>query len=85
MRLLDRLFRRGAPPPLPDQGGSPSLPSDTTVDERFVITRLLGVGGTSSVYAARQLSMEREVAPKILHPDLKSSGNAQTRILPDVG
>lgn len=84
IRILDRLKKRLAAT-LPDQPEGPTLPEGTTVDRRFVITRILGAGGTSSVYAARQLSMDREVALKILRSDLKSSGNARTRFLQEVG
>jgi serine/threonine protein kinase/tetratricopeptide (TPR) repeat protein len=40
------------------------------LDERFRIDRVLGGGGMATVYLARDLRHEREVAIKVLHPDL---------------
>ena len=36
----------------------------------YQLGQLLGIGGMGSVYLARQISMNRLVALKILHPDL---------------
>ena len=40
------------------------------LDERFRIDRVLGRGGMATVYLARDLRHERDVAIKVLHPDL---------------
>ena len=40
------------------------------LDGRFTIRALLGVGGMGAVYRAHQHSMDREVAIKVLRPDL---------------
>lgn len=73
--MLDKLRKR-----LARVLSSESLPIDlaagSIVDGRFEISRLLGEGGTSSVFAVRQLSMDREIALKILRPDFETTGNA---------
>ncbi|MCC6622765.1 MAG: protein kinase [Deltaproteobacteria bacterium] len=43
------------------------LASGTVIDNRYTIKRLLGKGGMGSVYVARQHSMDRDVAIKIMH------------------
>ncbi len=40
------------------------------IDGRFTIRALIGVGGMGAVYRAHQHSMDREVAIKVLRPDL---------------
>ncbi|MBI3270298.1 MAG: SUMF1/EgtB/PvdO family nonheme iron enzyme [Planctomycetes bacterium] len=52
--------RQHAPPSDPLLGA--------TLGGNFRILRLLGVGGMGSVYLARQLSLDRLVAVKLLHP-----------------
>ncbi len=42
----------------------------TVLDGRFTIRSLIGVGGMGAVYRAHQHSMDREVAIKVLRPDL---------------
>ncbi|MGZ3441149.1 MAG: serine/threonine-protein kinase, partial [Polyangia bacterium] len=39
---------------------------------RYEIVRLLGAGGMGAVYQARQLSMDRMVALKLIHPHIAS-------------
>ncbi len=53
---------------LTDKRDDPLL--GTVVDDRFRIEEILGEGGMGSVYKATQLSVHREVALKILRPDL---------------
>ncbi len=43
------------------------LAAGTVIDQRYTIKRLLGKGGMGSVYVARQHSMDRDVAIKIMH------------------
>ncbi|MBL8787645.1 MAG: protein kinase, partial [Deltaproteobacteria bacterium] len=43
------------------------LAPGTVIDNRYTIKRLLGKGGMGSVYVARQHSMDRDVAVKIMH------------------
>ena len=43
------------------------LAAGTVIDNRYTIRRLLGKGGMGSVYVARQHSMDRDVAIKIMH------------------
>lgn len=43
------------------------LAGGTVIDNRYTIRRLLGKGGMGSVYVARQHSMDRDVAIKIMH------------------
>jgi serine/threonine-protein kinase len=38
--------------------------------ERYLVERLIGEGGMGSVYAARQLGLDREVAIKVLRPEV---------------
>jgi serine/threonine protein kinase/tetratricopeptide (TPR) repeat protein len=45
----------------------------TVIDHRYTIKRLLGKGGMGSVYVARQHSMDRDVAIKVLHQ--RADGN----------
>ena len=44
-----------------------------TIDGRFTIRTLIGVGGMGAVYRAHQHSMDRDVAIKVLHKDLASN------------
>lgn len=59
-----RLFRLDSP----DDEGDPLI--DALVDDRFRIKKLLGTGGMGAVYRALQLSIQREVALKVLRPEL---------------
>ena len=42
----------------------------TALADRYAVQRELGVGGMATVYLARDLKHDREVAIKVLHPDL---------------
>ena len=46
----------------------PPLPSALT--ERYQVERELGVGGMATVYLARDVRHDRNVAIKVLHPEL---------------
>ena len=50
---------------------SPSLA--TTLSSHYRIERELGAGGMATVYLARDLKHDRDVAIKVLHPDLAES------------
>jgi serine/threonine protein kinase len=50
----------------------------------FAIKRKIGEGGMGQVYLARQLSMERDVALKILPPQYTRQGNFVVRFLKEV-
>ncbi|MFO0684714.1 MAG: serine/threonine-protein kinase [Sandaracinus sp.] len=58
-------------------------PSDPLVGTvllgQFRIDRRIGEGGMGAVYRARQLSVGRDVAIKLLHPDLAASADAAKR------
>jgi serine/threonine protein kinase len=56
----------------------------TTLDGRFRIARLLGKGQMASVYVAEQLSMSRNVAIKVLAPDLEVNETAVGRFRQEV-
>src|SRR6202012_3579628 len=45
----------------------------------YRIERLLGRGGMGEVYLARQISLNREVAFKVLRPDLLTNPTSQAR------
>ena len=47
----------------------------------FRIQKLLGAGGMGTVYAARQLSLGRQVALKLLNPELASQPDDRARFL----
>ncbi len=59
-----RLFRLDSP----EDEGDPLI--DTLVDDRFRIKDLIGTGGMGAVYRGTQLSVQREVAIKVLRPEL---------------
>jgi len=45
------------------------------LDDRYLITSLVGRGGTATVYAARHQHLGRDVAVKALHSDVSKSGS----------
>ncbi|HEY1815248.1 MAG TPA: serine/threonine-protein kinase [Kofleriaceae bacterium] len=51
------------------------------LDGRFKIVSPLGSGGMGTVYVGVQLSVDREVAIKVIHPKLASDRNAVKRFL----
>ena len=59
-----RLFRIDSS----SEEGDPLL--GAVIDDRFRIEKLLGAGGMGAVYKAIQLSVHREVALKVLRPDM---------------
>lgn len=40
------------------------------IEDRYRLDAVLGIGGTGAVFRAHQLALKRDVALKILHPDL---------------
>ena len=68
----------GAQLELRDQG-DPFI--GTTIGGRFTVTEMLGAGGMGSVYLARQLSVDRDVAIKILRKDTADDTLAARRFL----
>jgi hypothetical protein len=48
-------------------------------DERYEIISMLGCGGMGSVFKAKQLSVDRFVALKVLHPDLITDPTSRKR------
>jgi serine/threonine-protein kinase len=56
---------------------SPAVPR--TVGGRYFIEQLLGRGGMGTVYRARDLSANRLVAVKLIHPELLRDPDAATR------
>ena len=57
---------------------SPS-PIGATLASKYAIRRLLGRGGMGAVYLARERSLERFVAIKVLRPDLAEAPDARER------
>jgi predicted Ser/Thr protein kinase len=51
----------------------------TVVDGKYEIQRLIGKGGMGAVYAARQLQLNRQVALKLLRPDVTADEAAVAR------
>ena len=47
------------------------------IGERYHLTRELGVGGMATVYLARDVRHDRDVAIKVLHPDLAAALGAE--------
>lgn len=64
-------------PPDADRG---PLTTGSIFAERFEIIGLLGQGGMSTVYKARQVAMDRIVALKIMHESLSSESKAYQRL-----
>ncbi len=51
----------------------------TTVDDRFTLTEVLGLGGMGAVYRAHQHSMDRDVALKLMRPETAGDEQAVRR------
>ena len=49
----------------------------TALESRYRVTREVGVGGMATVYLAHDLRHERDVAIKVLHPDLAAALGAE--------
>src|SRR5919198_2463391 len=60
-----------------------SLPA-TLFESRFVLERELGRGGMATVYLARETKHERQVAIKVLHPEVSAAFGAD-RFLREIG
>src|SRR5438445_6818145 len=52
-----------------------------TVDAKYRITAVLGVGGMGVVYEAKHLFLDRVVALKVLHPRYEDAHDAAKRFL----
>ena len=50
-----------------------------TVIDKYEILQKIGEGGMATVYRARHLTLQREVALKILHPHLSSTARNRRR------
>src|SRR5262245_37040791 len=51
---------------------SRQLPLPTVVGQRYKLTEFRGGGGMATVYRATDMTLEREVAVKLINPDLRS-------------
>jgi serine/threonine-protein kinase len=63
--------------------GSPTERLSATLTGRYSIEREIGSGGMATVYLARDLKHDREVALKVLRPDLSAVIGAE-RFLAEV-
>jgi eukaryotic-like serine/threonine-protein kinase len=67
-----------AAPAPDDSSGGDTLPRlRDSLRDRYAIERELGRGGMATVFLARDVKHEREVAIKVLHPDLSASVGAE--------
>lgn len=60
---------------------SPVAPFDpgTVIGDKYVLSRLLGEGGMGTVYAARNIELDNEVAIKVLHAEVSAIPDFVTR------
>jgi len=71
----------------PDDGGKLHAVADEralvgrVIDNKLTLTGVVGKGGMGVVYRARQHSMDREVAVKVLHPNFASDTESVRRFL----
>jgi serine/threonine-protein kinase len=69
--------------PMPDEASEPPTPVPNDLTGRtlsdFQLVRRIGQGGMGQVYLARQLSLKRQVAVKILRTDLAANTTALQR------
>src|ERR1051325_7389893 len=56
-------------------------PPGTVIDDKFVVTDLIGTGGTGAVLAARHRALGRLVAIKLLHPEHAASPDVVSRFI----
>jgi serine/threonine-protein kinase len=64
-------------PPVPEQ-------LQAALSERYTIDREIGRGGMATVYLARDVKHDRQVALKVLHPDLAVAGYHPERFLREI-
>src|SRR5690349_24147123 len=74
---MDNATRTSPPPPGRLPSGELDLTGRTLAD--FRVLRHLGQGGMGQVYLAEQISLKRNVALKILRPELAASPKALAR------
>ncbi len=60
-------------------GVTSTLPAGFLLSERYEIVRLLGEGGMGSVYEAHDVELERQVAIKLIRPDLATQPDVLKR------
>jgi Flp pilus assembly protein TadD len=60
-------------------GAEPSAQVGQVIAGRYEIVRLLGQGGMGAVYQAKQISMDRMVALKLIHPHVATSPDVVKR------
>src|SRR6266566_167614 len=49
----------------------------SALNDRYTVSRQIGVGGMATVYLAHDLRHDRDVAIKVLHPDLAAALGAE--------
>ena len=64
-------------PPDPAQTGT--LEPGTIIAERYRVDALLGEGGMGKVYAAEHVHMRKQVAIKVLHPEMSTTPEVVAR------
>ena len=85
--LCDREFDDEAVARCPDDGAPLLVMADPdaligrTIAHRFTITRRLGSGGMGEVYVARQRSVGRDVAIKVMHASRSQDSDAARRFV----
>ena len=56
-----------------------SLEAGKVIEGKYRLVRLLGEGGMGSVYVAEHLFLKKELALKVLHPELAQRAEASAR------
>jgi serine/threonine protein kinase/DNA-binding SARP family transcriptional activator len=83
--LVERMRSGRAPVPLPKPApASGGMQSGHGFAERYRIERELGAGGMATVYLARDLKHDRDVAIKVLRPEI-AEGLARERFVREIG